>query len=247
LVTGGGSDIGAAIVAHRVERGDEVVYTASSAASLDAARTAFAARQVTAKGVIWDFAQPDASPELDAELAAGIDGVVLNAGGRLAKRRRLDVKPWAAVAKYVSDNVLGNLWLVHKLAGAMARRGFGRIVLISSQNVEGGAPGAAEYIAAKLALEGVIQNVAVDYAEHGVVANVVRPGLIETSRVEKVTGSAHYRERVTKLIPQLRFGTPADLLAPIDMFLGETCYANGAVLTVAGGLPMIRPKGVLVE
>ena len=63
----------------------------------------------------------------------------------------------------------------------MLERGWGRVVCISS--VEGkraSQPAIGHYITSKHALNGFVKAVAVEYGAHGITANAICPGAVET-------------------------------------------------------------------
>ena len=85
---------------------------------------------------------------------------------------------WRAV---VSRNLDTNFFVTRAALTPMAQQGFGRIVNVGS--VSGSVMayrGDAAYHAAKAAVVGLTRSIALDYARHGITANVVAPGWIAT-------------------------------------------------------------------
>ncbi|MEB8325949.1 mycofactocin-coupled SDR family oxidoreductase [Dietzia kunjamensis] len=80
----------------------------------------------------------------------------------------------------LDTNLTGTFHCVRAVLPAMARQGSGRIVAISSMSGRQGTPNLAHYSASKWGVIGLIKSVALEYAEHGVTANVVCPTNVDT-------------------------------------------------------------------
>lgn len=254
LVTGGGSDIGLAIVQRRLALGDEVIITGSSRASLDQALARFHAREPAAadqaprklSGLVFDLRQPEASADaIAAVLERGVDGLVLNAWTRRPPVRRFHEMRPGSVAEDMQANVLGNCWLIQRLLPGMLARRFGRIVLISSISTANGTSRYGTYVMGKAALEGLVRNLAMDYGPDNVLANTVRLGMFRTERTSRFWTQVAYVTHMNNVIPQGALGEPAQVGPALDPLLSEQQYVNGAMLDVSGGLPMFRLDGAL--
>jgi len=72
-------------------------------------------------------------------------------------------------------------WATRRALPSMLERGWGRVICISS--VEGkraSQPAIGHYITSKHALNGFVKVVAVEYGAHGITANAICPGAVET-------------------------------------------------------------------
>jgi 3-oxoacyl-[acyl-carrier protein] reductase len=143
-------------------------------------------------------------------------------------RRELDVNLMTAV--FTSQAALPG----------MARRGYGRIVMISS--VTGPfvmAPRQAGYGASKGAMDGVMRSIALDYGRRGVTANSVAPGWIDTA------SSLDDELVAARSTPAGRAGTPAEAAA-VAVFLAseEAAYVTGQTFVVDGGNIIQEPHGI---
>lgn len=246
LITGGGSEIGAAIADRQAAMGNEILVTATSEKSLQQAIDRLKSEGVQAKGFVFRLEDPRASEkELESAAKSGIDGIVLNAFERVPALKRFHEIPWEKSSAYLRSNIEGNAWLVHKLLPSMIDRRMGRIVLISSLTAQVGTSFYGTYCMAKRALEGMILNLATDYGEFGIRSNILRPGIIATERNERFWKRSSYQERIQEIIPAQTIGKPVDIAVAMDPFLAKDCYCNGSALDVTGGLPSMRSKALL--
>jgi 3-oxoacyl-[acyl-carrier protein] reductase len=143
-------------------------------------------------------------------------------------RRELDV------------NLMTAVFTTQAALPVMARRGYGRIVMISS--VTGPfvmAPKQAGYGASKGAMDGVMRSIALDYGRSGVTANSVAPGWIDTA------SSLDDELVAARSTPVGRAGT-ADEAAAVAVFLAseEAAYVTGQTFVVDGGNIIQEPHGI---
>ncbi len=239
FITGGSSWIAQAIAADRLARGDDVCLTASSPASLEALRATCRERGLAAACGTLDLHHPeDVSEEVRERLAAA-DGLILNAATPAVALARFHDLPAAHVHAAVEADILGNVSLLRTVLPHMVGRRFGRIVFMSSVSVVMGTSRYAAYCMTKSAIEGLILNLAVDYGGCNVLSNIVRLGVFRTSRTEKFWRSESYRKRASAMVPQGELGDPDAVPEAVHPLLSPRQYINGAVITVAGGLPLL--------
>jgi meso-butanediol dehydrogenase / (S,S)-butanediol dehydrogenase / diacetyl reductase len=112
----------------------------------------------------------------------------------------------------------------------------GSIVAVGSTNSFLAAPGLAAYAAAKAGLDGLIRQVALDYGQLGIRANIVAPALV--SRGESGPVAEGY--------PLGRVARPRDV-ADAVLFLASAgaSFITGATLPVDGGLSIASPAAYL--
>ncbi len=117
-----------------------------------------------------------------------------------------------------------------------SKRG-GAIVNISSTSGVVGQEGQANYSASKGAMISFTKTTAKEYAKHGIRANVVAPGFVETKMTQK--SEKLLKEKYTQYIPMGRFGSP-DEVAEVVTFLASSkaSYITGKCIVVDGGLTM---------
>ncbi|MBZ0121306.1 MAG: SDR family oxidoreductase [Sandaracinaceae bacterium] len=239
FVTGGARGIGEAIVVEALRRGHEVAFTYRSSA--DAAKHVLdAASDIANSGACraypLDVRDPEAV-EVTAERVLDdfgqIDVVVNNAGinvnGLCAS---YDDAAWREV---IDTNLSGAFYVCRAFLPSMMKKGFGRLIHVSSLG-RGGVTGQVAYAASKAGLLGLSSTLAKEYGRRGITSNVVAPGFFETDMTrEGMSGSN--REFWLKYCPLGRLGELPEI-AGVVMFLAsnDASYVNGETITVTGGL-----------
>ncbi len=131
-------------------------------------------------------------------------------------------------------NLKGTYLLTRALAPGMKAAGWGRIVNIASVDLAG-APGRADYGAAKAAVASLTRSLAAEYAP-AITVNCIAPGVIRTSAVERLPPAALESFRQRTLLGRL--GEPSDIAYAVLFFASdESSYITGETLAVSGGIP----------
>lgn len=143
--------------------------------------------------------------------------------------------PEEEAERIVADNLLGTVRLVRAAAPALRANGWGRIALISTNLVEDGVPGAEYYAAAKGGMHGLCRSLAWSLGRHGVLANVVMPGLTMTER-NRANFPTQLREQETRLTPSGRLVEPEDIADTVTYLCSEANRGiTGDTVPVTGG------------
>jgi len=120
----------------------------------------------------------------------------------------------------------------------MQELGSGSIVAIGSNYAIGAPPkNMAPYVVAKAALAGWVRCLAVDYGRYQIRANLVAPGMTETSLL---AGVQDRQKKVASVQnPMRRLGQPEDVAGAVAYLVGpDSAYINGETLVVDGGTSM---------
>jgi meso-butanediol dehydrogenase/(S,S)-butanediol dehydrogenase/diacetyl reductase len=242
IVTGASRGIGRAIAQRFGREGAAVVLVARTSSALEEVASGFA----RAGGSV-DVLAGDATLEaMNAEMVAlavrrfgRLDIFVANMGADLtASVTKTSPADWDACL--ASD--LKHLYLGARAAlPSMIAAGGGAIVAVASTAALRGIPNHAAYCAAKAGLANLTRSIAVDYGEHGVRANCICPGAVETEMLtvwlrDLGAEEATVRERLVARAPLKRMGR-AEEIANLACFLAsdEASYMTGTVIPVDGG------------
>ncbi|MDQ3542454.1 MAG: SDR family oxidoreductase, partial [Actinomycetota bacterium] len=115
----------------------------------------------------------------------------------------------------------------------------GSIVFISSLAGLKPGTGIPAYDSSKAAMHGLMRHVAAEAAGHGVRANVIAPGLMDTALGRLATATRP--ERAKSPIPLRRQGTGWETAyTAVFLLSNEAAYITGQVIAVDGGLSTLR-------
>lgn len=165
----------------------------------------------------------------------GIDILVLNA----AEQRR---RPITAIGEAEYDlqadtGFRAAVDLSAALLPGMAERRFGRIIGIGSVQSRRPNPQLAVYAAMKSALANLMRNIGKEWAPHGITANALSPGLIDTDRNTELKDDPASYAALLARIPARRPGTAQEVAALALLLASEAgAYVTGAEFFVDGGL-----------
>lgn len=152
----------------------------------------------------------------------------------------------------VSESELDDLWSINVKAAvfatqallpSMKQRGVGRIVNISSVAAYGKLLKTA-YSSTKAAVIGLTRTWALELGGHGITANAIAPGAIETKMFhEGNPADSPQVQAAMASLPIQRMGQPADIANAVSYFLDErTSYVTGQVHNVCGGFTVGRAQ-----
>ena len=232
VVTGGTRGIGHAISTALKSQGYRV---AASYAGNDTAAQKFQAETgiPVYKWDVGDYASCEKGlHEIESALGP-IDIVVNNAGitrdGMLHKMSKDD---WDAVIRTNLDSIFN---MTRPVIEGMRKRGFGRIINISSINGRKGQMGQANYSAAKAGDLGFTKALAQEGAAKGITVNAICPGYIGTEMVRAIPEKV-LNERIIPQIPVGRLGEP-DEIARCVVFLAsdDAGFITGSTISANGG------------
>jgi 3-oxoacyl-[acyl-carrier protein] reductase len=245
LVTGAASGIGAATARVFAEAGADVVcgWYPADPHDVEPTRAAVeaAGRRVLVVEVdVADLASVEAMTARTVEIFGRLDIVLANAAiARDVPSAELDDDRWRAL---LDVDLTGVFRCFRAAMPHMIDAGWGRLLATSS--IAGAFQGwasHAHYTTAKAGLVGLVRTLAVEFGPHGITANAVAPGVIETPQsLDPVNslGPEGVRDFAAR-VPVRRNGRPEDI-ANVFLFLAseEASFLTGQVLLVDGGVSL---------
>ncbi len=239
IVTGGGRDIGAAVVRALAERGAAVaVNYAHSAEQANALVRELTAGGAKAVAVQADLMKTEDAARLVRETRAAlgdtIDILVNNAGGIVA-RRKLDEMDAAFWDEVFALNVRST-FLATQAALPHFAEGAAVVNLSSLAAHDGGGGGAIAYAAAKGAVLTMTRGMAKELGARKIRVNCVSPGMIATTFHDKHTPPAAREATAAKTLMG-RQGDAADVANAVCFLASDqSAYITGESIEINGGL-----------
>jgi 3-oxoacyl-[acyl-carrier protein] reductase len=236
IVTGASRGIGAAIAKRLARDGMQVLVNfAGNAAEAEAL-----VREIEKAGGRAIAAQADVSDPVavarmfEAAQAAygGVDVLVNNAG--IMKLATLAETDDALFDSQVAINLKGSFNTLREAARRL--RNGGRIINLSSSVVGLYQPTYAAYAATKAGVEAMTHVLTKELRGRNITVNAIAPGPTATDLF--LTGkSPELVERMAKMAPLERLGTPDDIAAAVSFLAGaDAGWINGQTLRANGGI-----------
>lgn len=221
VVTGAGQGLGRAYARALAGRGARVL-----ANDVDAVAAGAVVDEIRLDGGVAaaDSARVEEGPrvvEAALEHFGRVDVVVNNAGIlRDAAFHKMQRREWDEVVRV---HLHGAFEVTHAAWPHLRAQGWGRVVMTTSIAGVHGNFGQANYAAAKLALFGLAQTLAIEGRDHGILVNAVAP--LAASRLTR------------GVLPPALLGTLSpDKVVPLVLALAsERCPASGQLFEAGGG------------
>ena len=233
LVTGAGRGIGVGIAQALARQGAHVVVN-----DLFPERARNTCMQLqglgyTASEAAFDVTDYAAVSSAMAEVA-GVDILVNNAG--IPGVEGMELKPFVDMTPedwrpQVDLNLYGTLNCTHCVLPGMLSRGWGRVVVVSSDaGRAGSSAGVTIYGSCKAAAVQLVRNLSQEVADSGVTVNAIALGPMDNLPKE-------YEEWMIRAIPVGRMGRPEDAgAAAVFLASEESAWITGQLLPVNGGM-----------
>jgi NAD(P)-dependent dehydrogenase (short-subunit alcohol dehydrogenase family) len=233
LVTGGAQGLGRAMVERFSAEGATVYFAdLNDDAAQDVVNASPDGSTIYSRVDITDPTAAKAWIDQIADERGRID-VLVNNAGIIRDNRIENISPedWNAV---IAVNLTGAFNCTQAAFDHMKNRGYGRVLSFSSMSWRGNF-GQVNYVAAKAGVVGFTRGFALEGARHGVTANAIAPGLIETPMLASMNAQA--REKLIAKVPLRSTGKPEDIAAAAAFLCSaEAGYITGVVLDVDGGI-----------
>jgi len=235
LVTGAGQGVGAGIATVLAGQGAAVAVN-----DLDPDRASSTVDAIVADGGsavavpfdVTDYAAVVAGVAAARAALGPVDIMVANAGIPAAGMPQVafvDTTPelWR---RFIDLNLYGVLHCAHAALPSMCERGWGRVIVISSEAGRLGLDiNVALYGAGKAGAVGLLRHVAMEVAPMGVTMNALSLGLMNNV-------SGDWADAIARTVPRRRLGSPTDIGAAVAFLASDAAdWITAQVLPVNGG------------
>ena len=255
IVTGGGNNIGRAIVLAFAAEGSRIAIAELDRAAGERVAAEVAALSTDASAIVIDADVTDPD-KTDAMLAAAVAqlgsvDVLVNNVGWTVDRLFLD-KPRDEHIKEVDVNLWGAINCIRAVLPHMIERQSGAIVSISSDAGRMGEYREAVYSACKAGVIALSKSLARETGRYGLRLNMVCPGLVAPPPEEVVGSESMWRqgmaeiftpetlERVRRAYPLRRMGTAQEVANAVVFLASDAAsFITGQTLSVSGGYTMM--------
>ncbi|MFE7620685.1 SDR family NAD(P)-dependent oxidoreductase [Streptomyces sp. NPDC057496] len=241
VVTGAARGLGRSFAIGLAEAGaDLVLVDLPGAEGIDATAAAVEVLGRRCRTYGQDLADIDALPGFvdTVRAEAGPLHILVNNAGTAALERFNEITPasWSHIMRVNVDAVF---FLSQRVAEHMTADSVpGRIITITSKNALVAEAGLAHYNASKAAAQLLTETLAVELAPHGITANTLAPGMVETPidgefPFDREAFESAYRER----IPLGRYARPDECVGALLLLASDAgAYLTGARIVVDGGV-----------
>jgi len=244
LVTGGNSGIGLGMAEGLASHGADIAIWGTNPDKNDAAVDQLSRYDVEVLSIVCDVSDEAAvvaaMSDTVAELGR-VDAVFVNAGvsSRSSSFVDMTADDWRRV---MAVNLDGAFFTAREAARHMVARhesgddAGGSIVFTTSGSAFYGQQSGQNYGASKAGVNAMMKGIAVQHARHGIRANSVLPGWIETEMTAPAMGWDRFVANVLPRVPERRWGRGDDFSGIAVYFASDASrYHTGDVVTIDGG------------
>ncbi len=244
IITGAGTGIGEAIAHKFAKEGATVILNGlpgDPTEDVAAAIRKHGANALTYAGDVSEERHAKALVQLTVDRLGRLDILVNNAGyfPVVAETQEYPVEDFDTL---IRANIR-SVFLMTRYALPHLQKTRGNVVSAGSESGLIGLAQNSPYGGTKAWIHSFMRGVAVEQAKHGVRANCVCPGAIDTAWTHKETGpmDGKMEKSLIEATPMARRGTPEEV-ANVYAFLAsdEASYVTGALWVVDGGVTVAK-------
>jgi NAD(P)-dependent dehydrogenase (short-subunit alcohol dehydrogenase family) len=246
VVTGGAMGIGAEVVERLARQGHTVIIADRDTSASAAMVASLQAQGLSVSATMIDVGNASAIADAFETVARehGRCDILVNCAG-VAKVSSFIDFPLEEFERTMNINVTGTLLCSQHAARLMMRHQWGRIINIASvAGMRAVGSGRTAYGTSKGAVIALTRQMAVELAEHGITANAVAPGPVDTPMTQ-LLHTAQFRTEYSKAIPMNRYGTVSEVAAAVQFLASEDAsYITGISMPVDGGFLSSGARGL---
>jgi len=163
-----------------------------------------------------------------------IEILVTNTGGPAAGPfEQFNLDDWKNIYNLL---FLSAVDIIQQVLPGMKKKGWGRILTITSVAVKQPADNLISSNAVRTSLLGLVKSLSNEVAIHGITVNNILPGYTSTNRLQGLIEKNPKVNEVKETIPMKRFGTTAEFAGAAAFLVSERAsYITGQSLAVDGG------------
>ena len=238
LVLASSKGLGKAVALELAKEGAKVIICGKDAASLSSTEkeiNSIAPNNVASFVCdIKDELQRKNLVQQSVTVFGSIDILVTNTGGPAAGAfEEFNLEDWKNIYNLL---FLSAVDIIQQVLPGMKKKGFGRILTITSVAVKQPADNLISSNAVRTSLLGLVKSLSNEVAVHGITVNNLMPGYTKTNRLENLIEKNPEVNKVKESIPMRRFGEPEEFAAAAAFLVSERAsYITGQSLAVDGG------------
>jgi 3-oxoacyl-[acyl-carrier protein] reductase len=242
LLTGGARGIGLASARRLGRAGIFVALADIDAAAAESAAAQLRGEGIEAEGYRLDVADPASvkATVVAVERDFGSVDILLNSAGvlpRVAGRNpTVEDMPLDIWNLTLAVNLTGPFLMAQACIPLMKRRGWGRIVTISSRSARTRTFGNAHYSASKSGLAGLHRIMANEVGAFGITVNCIAPSRVNTELNNNLADGGATLQAAIRETPVGRIAEPEDIAAAVAYLASDDAsFVTGAILDLTGG------------
>lgn len=163
----------------------------------------------------------------------GVDILVSNANMNFTPKHFLD-QSWEEFSQKLNDEMFASYVTARFAALNMKKKGFGRLIFISSTLSESPAPTFIAHGTAKGALDSFNKYLAQELGPSGITSNVIAPGLVLTDATKQAP--EEFKEFIRQMTPTQKIALPEDVANAVSFLASDkSSHITGTYTPICGG------------